>query len=41
MSKMSDTKYSYADYLQWDDEQRWELIDGIPYDVFHRTFPTG
>jgi Uma2 family endonuclease len=25
------TKYSYADYLQWDDEQRWELIDGVPY----------
>jgi Uma2 family endonuclease len=33
MSKMSDTKYSYADYLQWDDEQRWELIDGIPYNM--------
>jgi Uma2 family endonuclease len=33
MSKMRDTKYSYADYLQWDDEQRWELIDGIPYNM--------
>jgi Uma2 family endonuclease len=29
----TDTKYSYADYLQWDDEQRWELIDGIPYNM--------
>jgi Uma2 family endonuclease len=33
MSKMSDTKYSYTDYLQWSDEQRWELIDGIPYNM--------
>jgi Uma2 family endonuclease len=33
MSKVRDMKYSYADYLQWDDEQRWELIDGIPYNM--------
>ena len=25
--------YSYADYLTWPDEERWELIDGVPYDV--------
>jgi len=24
-------RYTYADYLTWDDSQRWELIDGIPY----------
>jgi len=24
-------KYTYADYLTWDDEKRWELIDGVPY----------
>jgi hypothetical protein len=24
-----DIKYFYADYLQWDDHQRWELIDGV------------
>jgi Uma2 family endonuclease len=29
----SDTKYSYADYLQWDDNQKWELIDGVPYNM--------
>jgi Uma2 family endonuclease len=23
--------YTYADYRAWDDERRWELIDGIPY----------
>ena len=26
-------RYSYGDYLTWDDEQRWELIDGIPYNM--------
>ena len=24
-------RYSYSDYLQWDDDQRWELIDGVPF----------
>ncbi len=24
-------KYSYADYLTWDEEERWEIIDGAPY----------
>ena len=23
--------YTYADYVKWDDNMRWELIDGIPY----------
>ncbi|MEM9340458.1 MAG: Uma2 family endonuclease [Bacteroidota bacterium] len=26
-------KYSYADYLTWPDEERWELIEGYPYDM--------
>ncbi|WP_156801931.1 Uma2 family endonuclease [Desulfurispora thermophila] len=26
-------RYSYADYLTWSDDQRWELIDGIPYNM--------
>ncbi len=26
-------KYTYADYLTWDDETRWELIEGVPYDM--------
>lgn len=25
--------YTYADYLSWPDEERWELIDGVPYDM--------
>jgi len=24
-------RYTYADYCTWDDGQRWELIDGVPY----------
>lgn len=26
-------KYTYADYLTWDDDRRWELIEGIPYEL--------
>ena len=32
MNELQDEKrYTYADYLTWDDDTRWELIDGIPY----------
>lgn len=24
-------KYSYADYLTWDQNERWEILDGVPY----------
>jgi Uma2 family endonuclease len=24
-------RYSYADYLAWNDDKRWELVDGHPY----------
>jgi Uma2 family endonuclease len=27
----SNKTYTYADYETWDDGNRWELIDGIPY----------
>ncbi len=26
-------KFSYRDYLKWSDGKRWELIDGVPYDM--------
>jgi len=26
-----DQRYTYADYYSWDDGERWELIDGVPY----------
>jgi len=25
--------YTYGDYLKWPDEERWELIDGVPYNM--------
>ena len=27
----SNEYYTYADYCKWDDGERWELVDGIPY----------
>jgi len=30
-SSKPDIKYSYGDYLKWPDEERWELIEGVPY----------
>ena len=26
-------RYTYSDYYSWDDDKRWELIDGIPYEM--------
>ncbi len=26
-----DGHYTYADYCKWDDDKRWELIDGVAY----------
>lgn len=26
-----DTRFTYRDYAQWPDEERWELIEGVPY----------
>ena len=23
--------FTYADYMEWDDDERWELIEGVPY----------
>ena len=28
---MSDKRYTYADYVTWTGDERWELIDGVPY----------
>ncbi len=25
--------FTYGDYMAWPDEERWELIDGVPYDM--------
>jgi hypothetical protein len=26
-------RFTYGDYVTWDDGERWELIDGIPYNM--------
>jgi Uma2 family endonuclease len=26
-------RYTYGEYLTWDDGERWELIDGVPYNM--------
>lgn len=26
-----DQRVTYADYLTWPDQERWEIIDGVPY----------
>jgi len=31
--KQQEHHFSYKDYCQWDDEKRWEIIDGIEYDM--------
>ncbi|MEX0968515.1 MAG: Uma2 family endonuclease [Bacteroidia bacterium] len=29
----TDKRYTYADYLTWNDGKRWELIEGIPFEM--------
>lgn len=33
LNREPDKRYTYADYLNWDDNERWELIDGIPFNM--------
>lgn len=28
-----DKRYTYQDYCRWGEDERWELIDGIPYNM--------
>ena len=28
-----DKKYTYADYLLWSNDERWEIIGGVAYDM--------
>ena len=35
--KRKQQRYSYADYLTWDDDNRYEIIDG---EVFDMTSPS-
>ncbi|MCP5051670.1 MAG: Uma2 family endonuclease, partial [bacterium] len=31
--RKNDEFFTYADYLTWPDDERWELIDGIPFNM--------
>ncbi|MCP4156821.1 MAG: Uma2 family endonuclease [bacterium] len=31
--KNEQQRFNYADYLSWPENERWELIDGIPYEM--------
>ncbi|MCK4542310.1 MAG: Uma2 family endonuclease [Spirochaetales bacterium] len=31
--KKEDSKYSYKDYCSWPDDERWEIIAGVVYDM--------
>ena len=33
VAKGADVRYTYKDYLQWDDDERWELIKGVAYNM--------
>jgi len=33
LAKRVEKKYTYNDYIKWSDEERWELIDGAPYNM--------
>ncbi|MCD6395897.1 MAG: Uma2 family endonuclease, partial [Spirochaetaceae bacterium] len=32
-AKRFDSKYTYKDYSSWPEDERWELIDGVAYDM--------
>jgi Uma2 family endonuclease len=33
LRKTEEKQFTYADYLTWDDGERWELIEGVPYNM--------
>jgi Uma2 family endonuclease len=33
LAEKKDELFTYGDYLKWDDDERWELIDGIAYNM--------
>ena len=32
-SKPKENGFNYGDYRQWPEDERWELIDGVPYNM--------
>ena len=33
LSKKQEERFTYGDYYNWPDDERWELIEGIPYSM--------
>ena len=33
LAKKINEKYTYQDYLNWPDDERWEIIEGMPYNM--------
>jgi len=33
LAEKQEERYTYGQYYQWDDDERWELIDGVPYNM--------
>lgn len=33
LARKPEEKFSYADYQNWPDGERFELIEGVPYDM--------
>ena len=33
VAKNTDKYFTYADYLTWPDEERWEIIEGVPFSM--------
>jgi hypothetical protein len=33
LDKKSIKKFNYADYLTWSDDERWEIIEGVTYNM--------
>ncbi len=33
LTKKPNNSYTYGDLLQWPEDERWELIDGVPYNM--------
>jgi Uma2 family endonuclease len=33
LAEKKDEIFTYGDYLKWDDDERWELIDGVAYNM--------
>lgn len=33
LAKKQDERFTYSQYCEWNDGERWELIDGVPYNM--------